>query len=433
MIAHTIKRIVCLGCLSLAAADMSARDRALEKSIRTFLRDRQATVAVAVLNDGRMIASIEGKAELPTMSVFKFYQALAVLDPAGGSGLSPDSLLSFGESQLPRDTHSPLRDSIPQGGTLAVRDLIRYALIVSDNNACDILLAAAGGPETVDRYVRRQGIRGVTIAATEQTMHERFENQYLNRTTAEAAVRMLERLDTGGLLPAERRKLVEEAMIASRTGSRRIRSVLLSFGESQLPRDTHSPLRDSIPQGGTLAVRDLIRYALIVSDNNACDILLAAAGGPETVDRYVRRQGIRGVTIAATEQTMHERFENQYLNRTTAEAAVRMLERLDTGGLLPAERRKLVEEAMIASRTGSRRIRSVLPGDVVAGDKTGSSLRSAEGMTAADNDLAFVRLPDGTTYYMAVLVANSFEDDRTNEATIAGISRIVYDYFVERE
>ena len=97
---------------------------------------------------------------------------------------------------------------------------------------------------------------------------------------------------------------------------------------------------------------------------------------------------------------MHERFENQYLNRTTAEAAVRMLERLDTGGLLPDGRRKLVEEAMIASRTGSRRIRSVLPGDVVAGDKTGSSLRSAEGMTAADNDLAFVRLPDGTTYYL---------------------------------
>ena len=88
---------------------------------------------------------------------------------------------------------------------------------------------------------------------------------------------------------------------------------------------------------------------------------------------------------------------------------------------------------MIASRTGIRRIRSVLPGDVVAGDKTGSSLRSAEGMTAADNDLAFVRLPDGTTYYMAVPVANSFEDDRTNDTTIAGISRIVHDYFVERE
>ena len=88
---------------------------------------------------------------------------------------------------------------------------------------------------------------------------------------------------------------------------------------------------------------------------------------------------------------------------------------------------------MIASRTGIRRIRSVLPGDVVAGDKTGSSLRSAEGMTAADNALAFVRRPDGTTYYMAVPVANSFEDDRTNDTTIAGISRIVYDYFVERE
>ena len=208
---------------------------------------------------------------------------------------------------------------------------------------------------------------------------------------------------------------------------------LLSFGESRLPRDTHSPLRDSIPQGGTLAVRDLIRYALIVSDNNACDILLAAAGGPEAVDRYVRRQGIRGVTIAATEQTMHERFENQYLNRTTAEAAVRMLERLDTGRPIAGrtEKTRRGSHDRLADRDPPNPQRA--PRRRRRGRQDRHSLRSAEGMTAADNDLAFVRLPDGTTYYMAVPVANSFEDDRTNDTTIAGISRIVYDYFVERE
>ena len=51
-------------------------------------------------------------------------------------------------------------------------------------------------------------------------------------------------------------------------------------------------------------------------------------------------------------------------------------------------------------------------------------------MKIADNDIGFVRLPDGREYSIAVFVMDSREDDRTNAAVIARISRLVYDYAI---
>ena len=42
------------------------------------------------------------------------------------------------------------------------------------------------------------------------------------------------------------------------------------------------------------------------------------------------------------------------------------------------------------------------------------------------------RLPDGRSYSIAVFVMDSREDDRTNAAVIARISRLVYDYAARR-
>ena len=50
----------------------------------------------------------------------------------------------------------------------------------------------------------------------------------------------------------------------------------------------------------------------------------------------------------------------------------------------------------------------------------------------ADNDIGIVRLPDGRSYSIAVFVKDSREDDRTNAAVIARISRLVYDYATRR-
>lgn len=201
---------------------------------------------------------------------------------------------------------------------------------------------------------------------------------------------------------------------------------------SDLLPDTWSPLREVCPAGGEFTVAELLTYSVAQSDNNVCDVLFRFLGGSAAVDRYVAGLGIGETVIVANEETMHRHTDNQYLNWTTPLAAVRLLERFRHGELLPDEYGDFLEQTMFATATGSDKLRGLLPAGVVVAHKTGSSDRTASGVKIADNDIGFVRLPDGREYSIAVFVMDSREDDRTNAAVIARISRLVYDYASRR-
>lgn len=202
---------------------------------------------------------------------------------------------------------------------------------------------------------------------------------------------------------------------------------------SDLLSDTWSPLRDARPEGGyELTAAELLDYSVAQSDNNVCDLLFRFLGGPKTVNRYVARLGVGRTAIVADEETMHRRPDNQYLNWTTPLAAVRLLERFRCGELLSAEYGDFLLETMFGTTTGPDKLRGLLPADVAVAHKTGSAFRDAQGVMVADNDIGIVRLPDGRSYSIAVFVMDSREDDRTNAAVIARISRLVYDYAVRR-
>lgn len=199
---------------------------------------------------------------------------------------------------------------------------------------------------------------------------------------------------------------------------------------SDLLPDTWSPLREACPGGGRFTVAELLAYSVAQSDNNVCDLLFRFLGGPEVVNRYIAGLGVGETEIAADEETMHRRTDNQYLNWTTPLAAVRLLERFRRGELLPDEYGDFLERTMFATTTGPDKLRGLLPAGVAVAHKTGSSDRTASGVKIADNDIGFVRLPDGREYSIAVFVMDSREDDRTNAAVIARISRLVYDYAI---
>lgn len=201
---------------------------------------------------------------------------------------------------------------------------------------------------------------------------------------------------------------------------------------SDLLPDTWSPLREACPGGGRFTVAELLTYSVAQSDNNVCDVLFRFLGGPGTVDRYIAGLGIGETVIVADEETMHRCTDNQYLNRTTPLAAVRLLERFRRGELLSAAYGDFLLETMFATETGPDKLRGQLPADVAVAHKTGSSDRDGRGVKIADNDIGIVRLPDGRSYSIAVFVMDSREDDRTNAAVIARISRLVYDYAARR-
>lgn len=199
--------------------------------------------------------------------------------------------------------------------------------------------------------------------------------------------------------------------------------------KSDLLPDTWSPLREACPGGGRFTVAELLAYSVAQSDNNVCDLLFRFLGGPEIVNRYIAGLDAGEAAIVADEKTMHRHTDNQYLNWTTPLAAVRLLERFRRGELLSAAYGDFLLETMFATETGPDKLRGLLPADVAVAHKTGSAFRDAQGVMVADNDIGIVRLPDGRSYSIAVFVMDSREDDRTNAAVIARISRLVYDSF----
>lgn len=205
----------------------------------------------------------------------------------------------------------------------------------------------------------------------------------------------------------------------------------LLITKADLLPDTYSPLRDSCPEGNfRLPVRRLIEYAITLSDNNACDILLRFIGGTGALQQYIRSLGIPGIAIAADEALMHRSPENVYLNHARPSSAALLIDRFLQGNLLSPAHQQFLKNTMIATSTGTDKLRGMLPSSAIVGHKTGSSDR-IHGMKIADNDIGFVLLPDGTHYSIAVFVMNSRESDTANAALIARISKLVYDHYLQ--
>ncbi|MFQ9316266.1 class A beta-lactamase, subclass A2 [uncultured Dysgonomonas sp.] len=198
--------------------------------------------------------------------------------------------------------------------------------------------------------------------------------------------------------------------------------------------NTHSPLRDDYPQGEMyLSVADIIRYTVSKSDNNGCDILFRLVGGTAVVDRYIRGLGLSEFAIAATEEEMHGPWEVQYTNWSTPYTAAQALEIFRTQDILPQPFHDFLWDTLAGTTTGGNKIKALLPEGTFVAHKTGSSFRNAEGLKAAENDIAIIQLPDGRYYSLVVFVADSMESNDVNCGIIAQISKAVYDSLVEKK
>ena len=202
---------------------------------------------------------------------------------------------------------------------------------------------------------------------------------------------------------------------------------LIEVKSSQLTPNTYSPLRDKFPdQNITISLGELLKYTISKSDNNTCDILIEYVGGIEQVNEYVKSLGIKDCNLAATETLMHTSGD-AYLNWSTPEEVVRLLNIADKQPLFGTQYKDFLQAIMQETSTGKDKLKGQLPADVIVGHKTGSSDRTPEGIKIADNDAGFVILPNGQKYYIAVFVMESQETDADNAAIIASISQIVYD------
>lgn len=196
----------------------------LNKQITEIIRNRNATVAVSVLDfETNKTFSVNGKKNLPMLSVFKFHVALAVLSQVDEGKLRLDQNILIKKSDLKENTYSPIREMFPEGNIeMPLSLLIKYTVAESDNNACDILLELIGGPQNAEKILRNRGANGFTIKANEDLMHQGFQYMYWNATTSNASNKLLKAFADRKILSKSSTDFLMNTMLETSTGKNKL-------------------------------------------------------------------------------------------------------------------------------------------------------------------------------------------------------------------
>ena len=170
---------------------------------------------------------------------------------------------------------------------------------------------------------------------------------------------------------------------------------------------------------GTASARELMDRMITRSDNRATDMLIAALGGPWAVDAWIRSHGLTGIRVDRNiAQLLADRRDLRDIrDSSTPEAMLGLLRLIDSGNALSANSRWLLLDMMRRCRTGSNRIRGLIPAGAVQ-NKTGT-------LNGYTSDVGYLTLPDGRR--IAVVFFARYGENRP--AVISTAARAIYDGF----
>ncbi|WP_106915306.1 class A beta-lactamase [Chryseobacterium aurantiacum] len=200
--------------------------------------------------------------------------------------------------------------------------------------------------------------------------------------------------------------------------------------KEELLENTWSPFQKEHPEGNIeLTLEEAMKWMVSYSDNNLTDILLRLIGGPQTVQKFINSKEF---VIKNDEEGMHKDWDSQFINVTTPNEAIKLLEQFYNGKLLNKEHTKWLYTAMLNNASGAKRLKAHLPKNFKIAHRTGTSFTNDAGMTGAVNDFGIVELPEKKRIYIAVFVHNSYESFDNTEAIIADIAKATYDYYSKK-
>ncbi|MBO9498664.1 MAG: class A beta-lactamase [Novosphingobium sp.] len=196
-----------------------------------------------------------------------------------------------------------------------------------------------------------------------------------------------------------------------------------------LPSKRFSGIGAPMKPGQVLPARTLIEQALIHSNNQATDGLLAAVGGPAAVTAWVQRAGIhdfslnRNIATLVRDETEHD--PSRYIDArdsATPLAMVQLLKGLHEGRWLSPASRNFLIATMERCETGKNRIKGQMPADVTVAHKTGTLFNTS-------SDVGLITMPDGHSIALAIYVTGGGSDHAYRTDRISLIARAIYDGF----
>lgn len=205
---------------------------------------------------------------------------------------------------------------------------------------------------------------------------------------------------------------------------------LVTIERGELDPRTWSPMLREHPEPTIrLSVKDLMRYTLTLSDNNASNLMFERFASVTETDSLIAtiipRSSFR---IAYTESEMSADHDKAYSNYSSPLGAASLFDRLFNDSLVSEEKQSFVKETLGECSTGQDRIVAPLLGKdgVKIAHKTGSGYVNGKGILAAHNDVAYISLPNGTSYALAVFVKDFDGNETQASEAIANVSEAVY-------
>ncbi len=203
----------------------------------------------------------------------------------------------------------------------------------------------------------------------------------------------------------------------------------------------NQPIAASIAQGSfTTTIADLLDRQMRRSDNTANDFLMRKLGGPQAIRAFISAKGLGAIRFGPGEKYLQaktsgltwrpEYIDNQVFRAARAKlsddartaamdayladppdgaapaAIARALLRLKRGELLSASSTRYLLNLMSTSITGPQRLHGGVPAGWSFAHKTGTG-QDLKGRTAGFNDVAILTAPDGTSYAVVVMIAET--------------------------
>lgn len=171
---------------------------------------------------------------------------------------------------------------------------------------------------------------------------------------------------------------------------------------------------------GTVSAATLMDRMITRSDNGATDALMAMLGGPAAVDEWMRVHKLSGIRVDRTiAQLLRDKRDlRDVRDSSTPTAMLNLLRLVDSGNALKPGSRALLLDMMARCRTGSNRIRGLLPPGARVENKTGT-------LNGYTGDVGFLTLPDGRR----IAVAFFARGGSNRPGVIATAARAIYDEF----
>ena len=213
---------------------------------------------------------------------------------------------------------------------------------------------------------------------------------------------------------------------------------VMSIRNAELDRNTWSPMLKHVGNADfDISVGELVKYALVSSDNNASNLLFEKIISPQETDVFVKSVAEDTTfQILYSEAEMMRNHALSYYNHTSPLSAGLLIKQVFGSDVICDGSRDAIKCDLSVVTTGQDRLAAVFTNgdnDVFFAHKTGRGYRNDAGELVAHNDVGYFRFPDGRDYSLAVFIRDFTGSEDEASKVIADISRCVYEYFTSRQ